>query len=124
MHFKKILVAATAAMALVVAFKSRGHSYLRLSVDKTIVYGVKDKKKMSTTVVVIPKGVTRIAGDGFNDCTSLVSVEFADPSGWYDTELSNFTGGKAIDVSDPEENAKQMQEGGKLHGKWLYKKAK
>lgn len=59
------------------------------------------------TSVTIPASVVRIGAWAFGN-TSLTSVVFENPSGWWTAGYSDDTSGDSIDVSDPENNAKLL----------------
>ena len=62
-------------------------------------YGLKE--------IVIPKSVKQIEALAFRGCSSLRSVVFEDPEGWV-VESSYFDEVKALDLSDPAENARDL----------------
>ena len=55
------------------------------------------------TEVIIPASVTKIGENAFGNCIYLQSVTFKDKEGWYAFE-------EEIEVSNPENNAKQLTE--------------
>ena len=57
----------------------------------------------------IPESVTEISEWAFADCSSLTSLTFKATDGWYYTK--DFTG-EAVDVTDAQYNAKQVQRNG------------
>jgi hypothetical protein len=69
--------------------------------------------------VVIPDSVTSIGDDAFCNCDSLTSVEFKDTSTWYYTSNSDYTGGRAIDVTDTARNAAYLTS--EYYNKYWYK---
>ena len=70
--------------------------------------------------VVIPDSVTSIGHWAFRGCSSLTSVTFKDTNNWYYTSNSYYTGGTAVNVTDPAQNATYLSS--TYDNKYWYKK--
>ena len=55
--------------------------------------------------ITVPSGVTSIRQNAFAGCTALDTVTFASPEGWCIKSKPAATDGRAIDVSNPKNNA-------------------
>lgn len=62
------------------------------------------------TSVTIPSSMTKLKSDTFYGCSNLKSVIFVDTSTWYQTINSDYTGGTAIDVTNPTTNVTKLQD--------------
>ena len=61
--------------------------------------------------ITIPASVTCIEPSAFYDCPALGSVTFENETGWYVTTTEGATGGAPMIVTDPTENASNLQGG-------------
>ncbi|MGM9609987.1 MAG: leucine-rich repeat protein, partial [Eubacteriales bacterium] len=59
--------------------------------------------------ITIPSSVTSIGSNAFDGCKSLVSVTFADTSGWYYTGDGAAYGGTPISVTSATTNAENLK---------------
>ena len=73
----------------------------------------------SLIIVTIPDSVTSIGENAFW-CSCLISATFKDTNNWYYTSNSNYTGGTAVDVTDPAQNATYLTS--TYYNKYWYKK--
>ena len=81
--------------------------------------------RRSLTSITIPRSVTSIGNSAFSDCSSLTSVTFEDPEGWYVTQTEGATSGTDLaneDLADPATAAEYLRE--TYDNRYWYKRLK